>query len=741
MSTGAKLFKNCLLEWSNGGSRWLERVLYVDIKTGSAVFLRLDLKEPKKKSWPFWRHADQIKAADKCIKLLTVDPYLRQPVDQSNLSVAQRLRYEKNWAAIQPIVDNSTLNIFGTRKERAGIVARAEKESGIHRTTIYDLLWRFWKGGQSPQCVLPDYRPGMKREFRGGKKRGRKSAVEKETGQQVGIVVTADVKEMIREGIRMFFTESSSNSLHDAYVLTLADKWNVGYQLQDGILVPIVAPLDAIPTFRQFSNIYYAERNAKEEAIGRQRENSFNLKGRATLGKSETSVLGPGEGQIDWTTADIYLLSDHDPNLIVGRPLLYSMKDVWAKCFYSVIITFYRASYWSAAIALENALMSKVEYCSQYGIEINEEEWPVQFLPASLRVDGGELSTYKSDQLIRGLGMSISTLPPYRGDLKGLIERQHGLFNGHLIHCLPGALPRERQSNEKPSPLDAVLTVSQFRRLVLEEVRRYHRAVLTGYSPDLDVIKAGIPITPISLLKWGLEFRGGAVLKPPMEQARLRLLPGGEATVSQDGVEFQKLYYTCDRAVIEGWYERAARWGNHRITVCFDPRDASRIYLRGPKTTRLEPLVLMERSLGFSGWPWATVEEYFKQKAVTEKLQGYQELQDSVRVNAAIQQISTAAIKSKKERGRKGQQLSRAAQLRNVPPNQAQVRRQDDAASRQSSETSSPQGVASEDKLVPFPAAPAPIAAESIPAEQPIPAVASPLHNALRSKIPKVNQV
>jgi len=461
-----------------------------------------------------------------------------------------------------------------------------------------------------------------------------------------------------------------------------ADEYNVGYETRDGILVPILKSADEAPSFRQFLYVYYKHRNAAREAKGREGENSFELTGRATTGNSEASVFGPGVvAQIDWTTADIYLVSDENPNLIVGRPKLYGMKDVWARFLYSLVTTFETAGFWSGSIALENALADKVEYCADYGVTIEKDEWPVDFLPEQLIVDGGEFSTHKARHIVNGLGMRISILPPYRGDLKGIVERNFGLVKGQLISWLPGALPRLRKKDEKPSPLDGVLTVSEFRRLTIEFVLKYHKAPLKNYKPGGDVNNADIRCCPIELLNWGLKNRSGRMLRPPLEQSRLHLLPGGEATVTPDGVRFNKLFFTCDRAVTSGWYEKARRFGNYKILVAFDPRRAESIFLRGPKTTTLEPLFLTQGFYDFRTWTWAAIEEHFKNKRLVQQESNHQELQDKVRVQSAVRQIGDNAKARKKAALRANPPESKAAKLQTIPENQKQMREQERVAS------------------------------------------------------------
>ena len=57
---------------------------------------------------------------------------------------------------------------------------------------------------------------------------------------------------------------------------------------------------------------------------------------------------------------------------------------------------------------------SKVGFCANYGIQITAEEWPSLNLPEALWADSGELIGKMTDQLVAGLNIRVSNLPPYR---------------------------------------------------------------------------------------------------------------------------------------------------------------------------------------------------------------------------------------------------------------------------------------------------------------------------------------
>lgn len=60
---------------------------------------------------------------------------------------------------------------------------------------------------------------------------------------------------------------------------------------------------------------------------------------RGLLGTSNAQVIGPGSRyQIDATISDVYLVSRLDPSLIIGRPVVYVVIDVFSRLITGIYI-------------------------------------------------------------------------------------------------------------------------------------------------------------------------------------------------------------------------------------------------------------------------------------------------------------------------------------------------------------------------------------------------------------------
>ena len=140
------------------------------------------------------------------------------------------------------------------------------------------------------------------------------------------------------------------------------------------------------------------------------------------------------------TIADVYLVSSFDRNLIIGRPVVYGVIDVYSRLMTGIYVGLEGPSWVGAMMALDNMVKNKVDFCTQYDITIDESQWPAHHLPEIIIADRGEFEGYSVENLINNFNIKIENISPYRGDLKGIIERQFRTINGKIKRKAPGAI-------------------------------------------------------------------------------------------------------------------------------------------------------------------------------------------------------------------------------------------------------------------------------------------------------------
>ena len=244
-------------------------------------------------------------------------------------------------------------------------------------------------------------------------------------------------------------------------------------------------------------------------------------------------------------------------------------------------------------LAIENMALNKVKYCQQLGIEIEDSWWPCHHLPEEILSDCGSLMS-KDSSNIGNLDVAIENTGSGRADRKPVIESAFDRLNDELIHDLPGAVLKKTTSDKDlPGPedprLEACLDIHQVEQLIVHYILDYNRyAELEEYPMTDDMFADRVLPVPNYLWKWGMKYRSGKPAELPQDLVRLNLLPRATASVTEDGIIFKGLRYTCNRAQTENWISKVKYEGKGwRVNIIYDPRNLDTIYIRHDKGRRI----------------------------------------------------------------------------------------------------------------------------------------------------------
>ena len=116
--------------------------------------------------------------------------------------------------------------------------------------------------------------------------------------------------------------------------------------------------------------------------------------------------------------------------------------------------------------------------------------------------------------------------------------------------------------------------------------------MLTEYEKSEQMLKSGVEAIPVKLWNWGIRNSSGALRTFPKETIRLALMPRDSGSVTEKGIYFKKLYYSCPEAREALWFENARKNGRYSVSISYDPRDMQTIYVwdkdgSGPYTCTL----------------------------------------------------------------------------------------------------------------------------------------------------------
>ena len=83
-----------------------------------------------------------------------------------------------------------------------------------------------------------------------------------------------------------------------------------------------------------------------------------------------------------------------------------------------------------------NVVADKKKWCSKFGIQIDTADWNCSKLPSTLVTDMGKEYVSETFEQISDLGVTVVNLPPYRPELKGMVEKffdiVQSLYKPHL---------------------------------------------------------------------------------------------------------------------------------------------------------------------------------------------------------------------------------------------------------------------------------------------------------------------
>jgi len=560
---------NSLIEWRDPTQpeTTVERVLQINAQLGE-VFV---IKVAGNKGLPERRKVADIQDALHSgeARILREDPWLSPaPADIHPKHLKKR---DWAWEIIRPIVEIP--NLFKDIHARAQAIKKAVVQTSEKH--VYALLRKYWQGGQTKDALIPRYHHcGSRGTLRAGKTR--KTGPKSKSPHARGKRLTEQDLAHIDHGITLFYENQKESSIRGAYRQTIQRFYHEGFTIKDGVTVPLIKPPHELPTAKQFKNRLKTTRNPATLLLKRRGERRFNLEHRPVLGKHR--VLGPGSHYaIDFTIADVYLVSSINRDQTIGRPTIYLIVDYFSHLITGINVTMEHGNFVNAGLAIECAATNKVEFCRRYGVEISDEDWPAHHLPTALLADRGELRGPIANTIVETLGVRLDNTPPYRADLKGLVERTFGLLNTELLHLLPGRVKKDQNRGDEKPAEQAALTLQELTKLVIKWALARNQEAINEFRPDEDTVD--VTPTPLALWNWGVANRSGSLRTFPDEHIRAALLPLKKAAITRRGIRLSGNYYSCKTAMENHWFVLPG--GKQRSITChYDPRDASFIYLR-----------------------------------------------------------------------------------------------------------------------------------------------------------------
>ena len=368
-----------------------------------------------------------------------------------------------------------------------------------------------------------------------------------------------------RWALNKFYYTQRKHSLPTAYSLMLQQR----YTDADGQLLP------DYPPFHRFKYYYQRHRNTQTKLIAREGKSAYRRNARPLLGTVHDFAPAVGTAMLDSTILDIYLVNE--AGQLVGRPILTLCVDA-----YSSLICGYHLSWEGGVYSLQklmyNVATDKVCWCQRFGITIAHNEWPVNSLPGVLVTDKGKEYVGSTFEQLTELGVRMVNLPPYRPELKGIVEHAFFMIQNTFKPQLKGKGAIEPDFQERGGHdyrKDACLTMDDFEKILLRCIIYYNNSRLLGEQIlSKEMIAAGVKPTANAVWQWSCAQAGANLISVDEERLRMTLLPRTEGKFTRRGLVVHKQRY---RHCKGKFAERYLNGG--KAVVAYDPDDISFVYL------------------------------------------------------------------------------------------------------------------------------------------------------------------
>ncbi|MCR8855665.1 Mu transposase C-terminal domain-containing protein [Lysinibacillus fusiformis] len=575
------------------------------------------------------------------------DPFLKSYSDK-DLTDKQIQKREEDWRVASIGWENYKEQLLD-KKTREATLQQLAEQFEIPKIKVKRIFSRFWQRGLNKNALLPDYM------YSGGKGKEKRLSEQSNIGRKKKynsfkqrISITDSVKKQILYVIKTFYRKKNQPTIQDTYDYLLNEYYSDSYY-EGNVLKYRVWDDSRIPSYDQFYYWFKKLEDPKLDIQLRQSDKEFNLNHRPLLSNTALETDGPGTRfQVDATIADIYLVSSFDRNLIIGRPVVYGIVDVYSRLMTGVYVGLEGPSWVGAMMALDNMITDKQGFCARYGIDIGEEQWPAHHLPGIIIADRGEFEGYSVENLINNSNLKIENTSPYRGDLKGIIERQFRTMNGRIKRLSPGAIQKEfRERGDRDYRLDATLNLNEFTQVIIHLMLEHNNKIVDKYPLEKKMIVDQLVARPLNLWNWGIENKKGRLqIVDNRNIFRLNLLPKAKARITRSGIRFKGLSYGSEKAINEQWYLKKR---GESLEIVYDPRQVNQIYIPYVNGSNYDTCYLLETSIQYKGDYLEEVEFYKELQQEAKAQEKRKQIDNRINTNSAIRSIIKQAAKEKKD--------------------------------------------------------------------------------------------
>lgn len=353
------------------------------------------------------------------------------------------------------------------------------------------------------------------------------------------------------------------------------------YRYENEILVEIDLKKGDYPNPQQVKRVLEVEVPRLERLLQKTTIGHFKRAMRGMRGRNWEGVAGPGHTwAIDSTVADIYLRSSLNRAWIVGRPIVYIVVDVWSTAVVGFYVCLTGPSWNTAKISLFNSVADPALLGEMWGYQPILSLNPAPTMCYQLMCDRGEYLSKGASLTAIQLIPSMAYAPPYRPDLKGLVEVLHRIEKDAQFLFLPGAMDYRRAEYDlrRSHPEESAFTVREYVQYLHILFGEYNLTANRSHRVDAHMVAAGVFPSPAGLWRWGHEMGIGVRRAIPQADLITTLLQPDIARVGRSSVVFAGNDYQSDIVKAEQWTAIARNDRSWKIPIHYYPGPVGRIW-------------------------------------------------------------------------------------------------------------------------------------------------------------------
>ena len=573
------------------------------------LIILFDCLDPK--AFPVRYSSDELHRLS--LSLAPSDPFHAPAIPDEDIEEDRRKLRDRRWELVRDLLEGvdggpgGLSDFIFDRSQRGRLVRQAWARTGVTPPTYYDLLKRFWRGGQHPNALLPGRRAkgGPYVPPHDGSRPGRPSNDKREAARR------AFDRNLLGEAVGEFtrnlqLGERPKTAHANATTKVYGEMMNVDGR--EARVLPAAAT--HVPSVVLLQ--YYRKKLISDVEVGKAftPRRAWNRDNRARTGTALDQDRGPGKSyEIDATQWPVNLRSQLVTGDTIGMATLYFVIDRYSQAYAGFHVTLDSENTRGAMMALANACMNKVEYLQTLGIEITEDQWPIHHVPAELVTDRGAAFTSKLMEAGAGALIVTPTHTPSREPYhKAFVENSFHRGEQSLLHR---RIPTPDGGTKSPDhALDGMLTLPALRKIIAYEILSLNQNTQVKEVPADYASVDGTKPTLLELWRSGVMQFGAPSVRSTADVEKA-LLPRVDFVWTDKGLRLDgtELRYRFAEAQYDDLLVR--RKGNkaEKWKGMIYPDNVAKAYLFLPDG-RTTPLTLAKSDAKrFAGWTSGEVQE------------------------------------------------------------------------------------------------------------------------------------